>query len=433
MRRPAILVLAAITVAALLVTLWLVREIRLAHDTSDTAAPPAPLASTGPGAPTAPPALAPAGAADHLPSRATATPGAPGVLEGLVTDRAGAPLAGVRVQLASRGDGRSGAPPVEVRSGFDGRFAFEGVEPGRAVLVAAQDGVALGASRAVHVVAGRPAACELAVAEPGTLEGRVAGASVPTVVVAAPLHPGPGGPQAARAPLDGDGAYRLALPAGQYRVQAAPAAAPRADLRAAPAFVSVAAGRTSRLDLTARPVRQAAGVTVRVLEPGGAPAAGAAVTVARAGDARVAFAAAAGDDGILLLESDLGMSGQPVTLAARSGGRAGRFTGTLPATGEVSVQLAPGGAVEGVVRGGGPVPGFTLEVAAEPSPGGWRTVEVLRVRGDRFDLGDLPDQPVRLTARTDDGRAGQAEVRPAPGRVSRVEIALRPAGARPAR
>lgn len=422
MRRPAVLVLAAVLLAALAVTTWLVREMRLAQATSGVVAAPTLPAP-------APPALAPAGAADHLPSRATATPGAAGAVEGLVTNEVGAALAGVRVQLASRGDGAAGLHPVEVRSGFDGRFAFDGVEPGRAVLVAAQDGAALGTSRAAHVVAGRPVACDLTLPEPGVLAGQVSGAAGPTVVVAVPLHAGEGAAQVARAPLDPAGAYRLQLPAGQYRVHTAPATSPRVDLRVAPAFTAVAAGKTTRLDLTAAPAVEERGVAIRVLEPGGAPSPGAAVTVSRPGDARVAFAASAGDDGVLRIAADMGMAGQQVTLAARNGGRTGAFTGLLPAEGEVVVRLAPGGAVEGTVAGGGPVDGFTLEVSAAPSPGGWRTLEVRRHRGDRFDVGDLPPEPVRLTARTADGRVGQAEVTLAPGQVARVALRLQPAGA----
>jgi hypothetical protein len=422
MRRPAVLVLVAAFAAALAVTTWLVREMRTAQATSGVVAAPA-LPSA------APPALAPAGAADHLPSRATATPGAPGSVEGLVTNERGAPLAGVRVQLASRADGAAGLASLEVRSGFDGRFAFDGVEPGRAVLVAAQDGTALGASRAVQVVAGRPSACDLTVPEPGILSGQVTGATVPTVVVVTPLHPGPGGARVARAPLDGAGAYLLQLPAGQYRVHTAPAAIPRADLRATPAFTAVAAGKTTRLDLVAAARVDEAGVAVRVLEPGGAPSPGAAVQVTRAGDARVAFAASAGDDGVLVLASALGMAGQPVTLTARSGGRTGAFTGTLPADGEVRIRLSPGGAVEGTVAGAGAAGPITLEVASAPSPGGWRTVDVLRLRGERFDLGDLPPEPVRLTARAADGRVAQTELTPSPGQVTKVTLTLGPARA----
>jgi carboxypeptidase family protein len=416
MRRPAVLVLAAVFAAALAVTGWLVRELRHAQATSGVAAAPALPPPT-------PPALA-SGAADRLPSRATATPGAPGAIEGLVTSESGAPLAGVRVQLASRGDGQSGLEPVEVRTGLDGRYALEGVEPGRAVLVAAPDGTALGASRAVRVAAGRAVAGDLTVPEPGVLSGLVTGAEVPTVVVVAPLHPGPGGARVARAPLDPAGAYRLRLPAGQYRVHTAPAASPRADLRVTPAFTAVEAGKTTRLDLAAAPPVEEAGVAVRVLEPGGAPSPGAAVQVARAGDSRVAFAASASDDGVLRIAAEMGMTGQAVTLSARSGGRLGAFTGTLPASGEVVVRLQPGGAVEGTVAGGAAAGGVVLEVASAPSPGGWRTVDVLRLRGEQFDLGDLPPEPVRLTARAAGGRVAQAELTPVPGQVAKVTLTL---------
>ncbi len=71
MRRPAVLVLAAVAAAALALTAWLVREMRHAQATSGVVAAPSLPAPAAP-------ALAPAGAADHLPSRATATQGAPG-------------------------------------------------------------------------------------------------------------------------------------------------------------------------------------------------------------------------------------------------------------------------------------------------------------------------------------------------------------------
>jgi hypothetical protein len=422
MRRAGLWVVLVAFVAAFGVTLWLVREMRQAVATSGAVAVPI----NTPGGTTAPPALAPAGAADHLPASAQATPGAPGAIEGLVTGADGKALAGVRVQLASRGDGKAGLAPVEARTGFDGRFAFGGVEPGRAVVVAAQDGVALGTSRAVQVLAGPPARLELSLPEAGLLEGTVGGES-PAAVVVVPLHLGPGPGQVARATVDRGGAYRISLPAGQYRVHAAPAAAARADLRVTPAFTAVAAGKTTRLDLRALPATREEGVTVRVLEPGGAPAAGAAVTVSRAGDERVAFASAAGEDGTLVLAREMGMAGQAVTLRARAGGRTGAFTGPLPAEGELRLPLQSGGTVEGDVKGGAPVAGFALTVEAAPTPGLWRAVESLRLTGDRFVLGDLPPEPVRLTVRTDDGRAGSAEVTLSPGQVVRLTVALHPA------
>jgi hypothetical protein len=414
MRRPAVAVVALAFLAALGATAWLVREMKEASATSDS-----------PGQPSAPPALAPAGAADHLPSRATATAGAPGVLEGSVANDAGTALAGVRVKLASRADGRAGLTPIEVRTGFDGRFAFDGVEPGRAVLLAAQDGVALGVSLAVLAVAERKVEVALRLSEPGVLEGTVGGARGTTEVVVVPLRPGPGPGQVARAPVAEGGAYRLAVPAGEYRAHAAPAGAARLDQRATPSFTAVAAGRTTRLELTAAPASAEAGVAVKVLEPGGEPAAGAEVAVSRPGDPKIAFAAATGDDGVLRLASEMGMAGREVRLDVTSGGRQGQFTGTLPASGEVPIRLAPGGAVAGRIAGALPADGVALTVAVEPSPGGWRTLESLRIHGDRFDLGDLPPGPVRLSARTSDGRAAEAEVRLVSGATTPVTLTLR--------
>jgi hypothetical protein len=70
------------------------------------------------------------------------------------------------------------------------------------------------------------------------------------------------------------------------------------------------------------------------------------------------------------------------------------------------------------------VHGFALEVASQPVAGGWRTLESRRFTGEGFELGDLPPGPLRLTARTDDGRRGEAEVRVAPGEARTVDIAL---------
>jgi hypothetical protein len=419
-RRPAVLVVAAAFGAALLVTLWLVREMRLAASTSGTVARPAPEASAAGG-----PLAAPSSPDAHL-GRATATPGAPGRLEGTVTGATGLPLGGATVRLASRGDGAAGLQAVAVRTGADGRFAFDGVEPGRAAISATQDGVALGVSRAVHVQAGRPATVELQVAPSGVLEGRVGGGAGGTaVVVASPLLAGPGGLEVARAPVAGDGSFTLSLPGGAYRVLAAPAGAAAADLRATPTFISVVPGRSQRLDLSVAAPTAEPGVVVAVQEPGGAPSPGATVAVSRPGETRVAYAAAAGEDGRLTIARAMGLAGQPVALSVRNGGRTGAFSGTWPEAGEVAVRLRPGGAVEGRVLSGAPVTGFVLTVEVEPAPGGWRTLETRQVAGDRLAVTDLPPEPVRISARTADGRAGQAEVKAGPGEVVKVELALK--------
>ena len=281
MNRRALAVLAVVILAALAATVWYAREVRRAAESSgDEQSARRPV--------TAPPALAPAGAADHLPDKVTATPGATGAIEAEVVDLKGKGLAGVRVQLSTRADGQVGLRPVEARTGFDGHARFDGVEPGQAVLLAAQDGVSMGVSRSAQVLAGRAARVTLTLPESGVLEGLVAGAPESTAVVVVPVRSGPGSGQVARAALDRGGAWRMVLPSGEYRAFAAPASAARVDLRVAPSFTAVVAGRTTRLDLKPVSLTPETGTAVMVLEPGGAPSPGATVAVSRAGDDKVA-------------------------------------------------------------------------------------------------------------------------------------------------
>lgn len=352
-----------------------------------------------------------------------------GSVEGTVKDLAGRALAGIRVQVVSRGDGLAGAAPLEARSGFDGTWRIDGIEVGRAELVAHQDGVAIGASRAVRIGEGRASRADLFLAEAGVLAGRVrAGGKPPppgTVVVASPLRAGLGTLQVSRAPADASGNYRLALPAGEYRVHAAPGDAGRTDLRVAPGFARLEPGATASLDLALASPAPEEGVELLVLEPGGAPSPGAIVTLSRPDGAAVAFATSAGEDGRVALAGNMGVAGRRVAIRARNGGRSAGVTVDLPASGTVSITLSPGGAVQGRLRAAGAAPaGFTLEVASQPSPSAWRTVDVHRFAGDRFELGDLPAEPLRLVVRSDDGRRGQAELSVGPGEVRTVEIAL---------
>jgi hypothetical protein len=354
-----------------------------------------------------------------------------GTIEGAVADARGRPLAGARIRVEARGDGLAAALPLEARSDFEGRFRIEGVEVGRAELVARQDGVALGVSRAVRVAPGSTARADFSLPEAGFLAGRVSQtgrtATVGTAVIAVPLGAGAGTPQRARAVADARGTYRLALPAGEYRVHAAPGDADPTDLRVAPAFARVEAGATSRLDLAAAAPSAEEGVELVVLEPGGAPSPGAVVTLARAGDDRIALATSAGEDGRVVLAKEMGLAGAPITVRARSGGRSGAWTGTLPASGQVAVQLERGGAIAGAVRGRGAEPrSVVVEIASRPSADGWRITDVHRFPGARFELPDVPTGPLRLTVRAEDGRRGAAELSLASGETRTLEIPLEP-------
>jgi len=352
-----------------------------------------------------------------------------GSLSGVVRDPSGGPLAGARVRVVSLGDGIVGAASPEARTSFDGEWTLDGIEIGRADLVARQDGVALGASRSVRVEEGRTSRVDFFLPGAGNLTGRVARGAGPlpagATVVAVAMKAGLGTLQVARTPADATGNYRFTLPAGEYRVHAAPAGATRTDLRAAPSFARVDAGATARLDLPAPDPAPEEGVEILVLEPGGAPSPGAVVTLARPDDGKVAFATSAGEDGRVFLGKAMGLAGRPVTVRARNGGRTGEASVELPATGTVAVPLSPGGTVRGVVLGRArSVSGFTVEVASQPHEGGWRTIDVHRFAGDRFELGDLPAEPLRLDVRSDDGRRGRADLLVASGEIRAVEIAI---------
>lgn len=150
------------------------------------------------------------------------------------------------------------------------------------------------------------------------------------------------------------------------------------------------------------------------------------MTLSRPGEATVALATAAGDDGRVALAGGMRLAGRAAAVRARNGGRVGVWEGTLPEDGTVTVRLVPAGAVQGRVRADGrAVSSFTLEVASRPAAGAWRVLDVHRFAGDRFALGDLPAEPVRIVVRSDDGRRGEAEVALAAGETRPVEIGVR--------
>jgi hypothetical protein len=349
-----------------------------------------------------------------------------GAAAGTIRDAAGHPLASIRVRAAGGGEGLLAVPPVETRTDFEGRFRLAPLPVGRTEIVAREQRLRLGVGQAVTVAEGREATVALVLPGAGVLAGRVLGADGPpppgTTVVVVPLGAGAGVLQIARIVADARGNFEVPVPAGEYRVHAASGTAPLADQRVTPAFAKVAPGETTRLQLTLASPREA-GAEILVLEPGGTPSPGATVTIARPDDGRIALATVAGDDGRLVIDRGMGISGRQVTVRARNGGRSGSTTLVLPEAGTVAIHLAAGATVAGLVRGARG--GFTLEVASQPAAGGWRTLEVHRFAGDRFEVGDLPPEPLRLVARADDGRRGAVEVRVAAGERKAVEIALR--------
>jgi hypothetical protein len=385
------------------------------------------LAASAPGrSPARAPALT---LPDGAPFRLRLPLEAAGAVLGRVTDGSGRAIAGARIRIVTEGDGLLPARRRDARTDFEGRFRVDGIAAGRAELSVRQDGVLAGVARRVRVSPGGAAEVSVVLPEAGLVAGRVAlGVRRPpagTAVIALPARGASSAAEIGRTLADAAGHYQLALPEGDYRVLAAPAEEGAAEARAEAARARVEAGRTARLDLALAPPA-AGGIAVLVVEPGGAPSPGAEVTLSRPGEGSAAFAAAAGEDGRLALPAGASLAGREAAVHARNGGRVGTWEGTLPGGGTVTVRLAAAGAVAGRVRGDGPaISGFTLEVASRPAAGAWRTADVHRFSGDRFTLGDLPAEPVRIVVRAEDGRRGEAEVTLAAGETRPLEIAVR--------
>lgn len=170
-----------------------------------------------------------------------------GTIAGRVVDDRGQPVADVRVRAASV-DSRQGYWDESVRSGEDGRFELEGVEPGKQRVFAVDDAwQALRApgqrrdaeaGKLVRVEAGKTAQVELVIERrTATIAGRVvdaAGAPVTDAFVDAAREPDGPGASAARARrqvrwnwdrkpamTDTDGAFSLAdLAPGRYTLRA---------------------------------------------------------------------------------------------------------------------------------------------------------------------------------------------------------------------
>lgn len=255
----------------------------------------------------------------------------------------------------------------------------------------------------------------------GWLSGRVGAEAGPLPTGTSVFAQRSGGAKEAlaRAEVSADGRYRLGLPEGEYRVWAAP---PGAEGRARPAFATVARGETAALDLAVPP---APAVALLVVEPDGSPSRGAVVTLARPGDAKLALATTAGDDGRVGVFAEMGLAGSALEVRARNGGRTGSWTGVLPGAGVVPVRLAPAGSVQVTLVGRGKPPGaLVVSVSSRPAPQAWRTLAEHRFPGSRFELADLPPEHLRLSVKTDDGRRGSAELSLAPGESRAVQIAL---------
>ncbi|HET9553788.1 MAG TPA: carboxypeptidase-like regulatory domain-containing protein, partial [Anaeromyxobacteraceae bacterium] len=167
-----------------------------------------------------------------------------------------------------------------------------------------------------------------------------------------------------------------------------------------------------------------------VREPGGAPAPGALVFVARAGAGRGAAVVLADEEGRVEIS---GRDGQPasqgLSLGARSGGRSAPLA-PVAAGATAVVQLRPAAEVRGrVVEGGRPVSGFHLALEYPDEEALGLDLGLGReLPGSTFAFADVPAGALRLTATTADGRTGTAEASAAPGGSAEVVIEVRREG-----
>jgi protocatechuate 3,4-dioxygenase beta subunit len=357
-----------------------------------------------------------------------------GAVEGTVTDGAGGPVAGARLRGGTLW-GTLGEVDAEAISGDDGRYRLAGLAPGRVRVEGRRPGAASSSSALVLVEEGRTARADLTLAATGALEGTVrrrSGAPAADGVRVAVA----GGPGASMArgggalEVEAGGRFAASLGEGSWRLYAT-AGSGHAASRPVEQAVEVRAGRTARVELVLDdPPPEQDRLTVEVREPGGAPAPGALVFVARAGGGRGAAVVLADEAGRLEIS---GRDGQPasqgLSLGARSGGRTAPLA-PVAAGATAVVQLRPAAEVRGrVVEGGRPVSGFHLALELPDEEALGLDLGLGReLPGSTFDLADVPAGALRLTATTPDGRTGAVEASVAPGAAAQVVIELRREG-----
>ncbi len=360
-----------------------------------------------------------------------------GAVEGKVLDSAGQPVVGAQVVGGDRWAGSLIGAPAEARTDAEGHYRVEGLSAGNQILTARREGATLGTGKRVSITEGATAQVDFTLAEVGTVEGRVRGARGelppdPLMVVAVPQSGG-GAISTDFRPIavDAAGIFRMTLQVGVYELRLSPAERwPFGDTESK--TVEIEEGKTVQAEFfwqsKASEQHTLQGI---VLEADGTPSPSAAVTVlpeeGGQGPRLNVSTDAQGRFTIPLSPEDV--SGAPLLkLIGRNGGRTGELLGVRPGEQQLTLKLRSAVTVRGrVVRvgTGAPVKGFTL--SAESQERGSLLFEhgTWEFPGDRFELRDIPSEPVRLTVRTVDGLGGMALVSPGSGLVDGVEIAVK--------
>ncbi|RYZ42088.1 MAG: hypothetical protein EOO71_09345 [Myxococcaceae bacterium] len=350
-----------------------------------------------------------------------------GSVEGLVRDGAGRPVAGARVLSLDRGSDEGA--PGEARADDTGHYRLEGLTPGRVYLTARREGSTVGVMRPVNVGEDGAARMDFTLEGTGTVEGvvRAARGSLPQgklgVTSVGMGESGSGVP--GRVEVGAEGTFRMVLPPGSHMLLLTERGRYDSNVQE---LVHVEEGRTAQVEFTWEESRDANEYRGIVLEPEGTPSPGASVTLTiLEGRSSPLMMASADEEGrfAISLSPRTGSATRRVVLNARNGGRSSE-TMPVSAEQEVVVKLRPAASLRGrVVRGeGGPVRGFTLVLQLQK---GYlsRGQGPREFPGERFELKDVPAEPLRLLARTADGLTGEVLVSPGVGGAVEVEIPLK--------
>lgn len=358
---------------------------------------------------------------------------ATGEVSGTVHSEAGGPLPGVRVRGGRRWGDRFGQVDGEALTDAQGRYRLTGLAPGVVSLSVRHLDSPLGPGRSVELKAGQVATADFVLPALGRLEGRLRmadGSPLPEEVSAIV---GPDRDSWSRRDLyqeavDREGRFQLALPAGTWRIRAWN---PRATVRnLGRTNVGVKAGATATVELALETTKDQLGrVLVTVLEPGGAPSAGASVEVhSPPGAAVMTVTDASGRAEPTLWTPQ--RATEPLLVNARNGGRRAARVSVPPGVEEATIQLLPAARLHGTLSAGGaPVTGFSLRVEYAPIPPlRYADKEERRYTGETFLLADAPPGDATLIVLTDDGRAGRATVTLRSGVSVEAKLDVAPAG-----
>ncbi|RKH72612.1 hypothetical protein D7X96_04255 [Corallococcus interemptor] len=355
-------------------------------------------------------------------------------VEGHVRDRNGAPVAAAHITVHgwSEGMGMS-ASPIDARTDADGYYRVVGLAAGRLAISARRDGTMAGTLETVAVEANRTARMDFTLEGSGTIEGRVRAARDSlkegrlgvTAVIAdrfatTPLVRGD-------VSVSGEGVFRMTIPAGEYKVLLAERGR---FIKGKEEQVRVEPGRTVQVEFTWEEPPAERAYRGVVLEPDGSPSPRAIITLTMADGLNLPMAMLPTDEegrfAIPVSGMEDATSNGRLMLGARNGGRSCEPVPVTPEK-EVVLRLKPAAFLRGrVVRKGEPVRGFTLTLQLQKGflPEG-KATGPLEFSGDRFELRDVPPEPVMLTARTLDGSVGEATASPGTGAVLEVDIPLK--------